>query len=957
MKRSSHVPPRGRRIWAALVASAGALTLARVTPAGECSWIGGSGWWDNPANWSPPSQPGAGDNAWVSQSDATNRLVRYYNTLSPNPILHLVAVNATGAGTIELWMNPYSHPLNTDLIYAGYDGRGHFIQDVGTVTVGQILVGYLPSGLGTYSLNGGAIGSAVVTVGGFGAGTFQQTGGYHWLTDNLTLGNSSGSRGYVSFSGGIWDASTAAAAIGYKSTATSEFAHSGGTFTVGTLMIGGTYNSRGRYALGSGGTLTVLGDETIGVNDGSSGTFDQTDGRHVVQGLLTIGHMPTASGTFNLGGGRLIVESERVGFTGEARFTHTGGRHNVYTTLSIGHSSGSQAVYDIHGSGTLNVPSLHVAGSATYGGGGFGTLLVGTSGTGAMVEVANDLVIHETGTVSIGSGGIVRVSSIDSPSPNAEGLAVGLGGGVGSVTLKGNLLTSAQSVGASGAGSLFHTSGANSTSVLWVGQAAGSHGTYALSGTGNVSASTLEYIGLDGSGTFLQDGGAHVSSNLHLAENPSSRGTYRMSDGTLGGGYLVIANDANAIGTFNQNGGAVTMTGLYLAGFQGSARGLYELNSGVLDVAGEVIVGHVGMGTITQAGGTHTIGSELILANLPGSSGSYLKTGGDLAVVRVQNRGTFTHAGGTLSVAQSFANSGTATIGGEQRWTSGALFDAVGGVAQFNTDAGRHGRSLIVNASGGNVVFNSDQRLLRLTLAAAAPPASPPVRVSPGGNHVVNTNEFAIQGGPAAPVARMDLADNDMVIDYASGGASPIDDVRQLIGRAYAGSAWNGNGLGSSLADSSHFALGYGESSTVLGPTGGDFAGYRIDGSAVLIAYTRYGDSDLNSVVNLADFNRLATHFGQAARHWTEGDFNYDGVVNLSDFNRLAANFGLSAGSDGVVDPADWAVLAAAVPEPAVGTLISGLCLTTLLRRREPTRRRSGRARAGHEVASGKGCS
>jgi hypothetical protein len=65
---------------------------------------------------------------------------------------------------------------------------------------------------------------------------------------------------------------------------------------------------------------------------------------------------------------------------------------------------------------------------------------------------------------------------------------------------------------------------------------------------------------------------------------------------------------------------------------------------------------------------------------------------------------------------------------------------------------------------------------------------------------------------------------------------------------------------------------------------------------------------------------------------WSQGDFTYDGIVNLQDFNRLAANFGLSAGADGVVDPEDWAALAAVVPEPGHLGLI--VLLSPMLRRR-----------------------
>lgn len=54
------------------------------------------------------------------------------------------------------------------------------------------------------------------------------------------------------------------------------------------------------------------------------------------------------------------------------------------------------------------------------------------------------------------------------------------------------------------------------------------------------------------------------------------------------------------------------------------------------------------------------------------------------------------------------------------------------------------------------------------------------------------------------------------------------------------------------------------------------------------------GDANHDGVVNLADFNVLASNFGQSPRDFTQGDFNYDGAVNLADFSLLAARFGVS---------------------------------------------------------------
>jgi hypothetical protein len=107
-----------------------------------------------------------------------------------------------------------------------------------------------------------------------------------------------------------------------------------------------------------------------------------------------------------------------------------------------------------------------------------------------------------------------------------------------------------------------------------------------------------------------------------------------------------------------------------------------------------------------------------------------------------------------------------------------------------------------------------------------------------------------------------------------------------------------------------------------------------VDADSILVRYTRLGDANLDAVVNLQDFNRLAANFGMSGNaFWHQADFNYDGLVNLQDFNLLAGNFGLSAGPDGVVDPVDWANLAAAVPEPA-GAILAVVSASLARRRR-----------------------
>jgi hypothetical protein len=84
----------------------------------------------------------------------------------------------------------------------------------------------------------------------------------------------------------------------------------------------------------------------------------------------------------------------------------------------------------------------------------------------------------------------------------------------------------------------------------------------------------------------------------------------------------------------------------------------------------------------------------------------------------------------------------------------------------------------------------------------------------------------------------------------------------------------------------------------------------------------RDGDANIDQQVNLAAVNVLAGNFGLGGKVWTQGDFTGDDQVNLADFNILAGNFGLSASYPTGPTPADWAALAAAVPEPTIASLV-----------------------------------
>src|SRR5205814_8675696 len=187
-----------------------------------------------------------------------------------------------------------------------------------------------------------------------------------------------------------------------------------------------------------------------------------------------------------------------------------------------------------------------------------------------------------------------------------------------------------------------------------------------------------------------------------------------------------------------------------------------------------------------------------------------------------------------------------------------------------------------------------------------------------------NVQALNIAGTNNAWLATLDMKNNSLVIDYAS-GSSPLGTVANQIKSGRGNGAWNGTGITSSAAaavaanatNTHKTALGFAEASA-LGIT--SFNGQNFDDSAVLIRYTFMGDNNPDGTVNSNDFNAVANHFNQVNKSWFDGDFNNDGVVNALDFNAVATNFGQSL-------PAS-SPLASLVPEPALASI--WICLGLL---------------------------
>ena len=186
---------------------------------------------------------------------------------------------------------------------------------------------------------------------------------------------------------------------------------------------------------------------------------------------------------------------------------------------------------------------------------------------------------------------------------------------------------------------------------------------------GSLTVTGYEFIGYQGTGgaSFTQTNGTHTvgtagqSFALTLGQYANATGLYQMSGGTL----VVNGNLIDGVagrGTIELSGSpSATVTGGLTLGQAPGSYGYLSIAGGTLvEQSGDVHVGESGAGTFYQTGGTHAVGSNLVIGLNAGSVGQYflnfldatgnLSVGGN-EVVGGAGNGSFHQTGGTSRVA------------------------------------------------------------------------------------------------------------------------------------------------------------------------------------------------------------------------------------------------------------------------------------------------------------------
>jgi autotransporter-associated beta strand protein len=698
----------------------------------------------------------------------------------------------------------------------------------------------------------------------------------------------------------------------------------------GTLVLagsntysGGTTVSAGTLQIGNGGKGEFLASPTVNVGSGASLIFNHADAltysgaisgsgslTKLGGGALTMTGASSMGGNVIVDGGSMAVPSGSlstmgnvfVGNNANGGFVQTGGIVAISSTagsngyLYVGNNVGSVGSYNLSG-GSL------WAGQYEY---------IGFSGSGSFTQ--------SRGTNSVSNGNMV----------------VGFfGGSSGAYNLSGSglLSTPQEYIGLEGGtGTFTQTGGTNAlSSALWLGTWAGSSGTYTLSGSGLVS-SPQESFGYLGTAAFTQSGGTNSSPVLVLGNNPGGAATYNLTGGSLSSASFQQIGYGGS-GTFAQSGGTNMVSGGgYLAlGCTSSGSGTYYLSgSGLLSAPTEEI-GIAGGGVFTQTAGTNTISGSLVLAQSAGSTGTYDLNGGLLSLagsglLAGAGSAAFNFSGGTLQARASFSTSvpivlatagsngifntndyaltlagplsgpggfqkggtGTLTLSASNGYTGTTL--VTGGTLLLANTAALSGSTFDTSGSGAlsfgalsSATFGGLQGTGNLTLNNAASGA---VALSVGGNNTSTTFSGTLSG--SGSLVKLGSGVFTLTGMNSYGGATTVGagTLQLLAGRLPAANEYVGSGGTASLVQSGGTNSVSSSGTLYLGYNVTDSGTYNLSGSGLLSApYQIIGYSGLGSFTQTGGTNSVSSNLTFGSGYSSNGTYSLGGNAQLSASN------------------------------------------------------------------------
>ena len=211
------------------------------------------------------------------------------------------------------------------------------------------------------------------------------------------------------------------------------------------------------------------------------------------------------------------------------------------------------------------------------------------------------------------------------------------------------------------------------------------------------------------------------------------------------------------------------------------------------------------------------------------------------------------------------------------------------GTYYLGADAAAGTAALTLTArNSATVVTGASQHLAALNVADSAT-----VMATSGGGLVIRTGAVSV-----AATASLDIEDNMLIVQAdAATRQSVLAGIESLVGSARnASPAWTGPGIKSGAAARKMLtglaALINDDGTGPIVPTvmvGG--AAETVDRNCVLVVYVWEGDTNLDGIVDAADYFRIDQGFLNALSGYRNGDFNYSGTVDADDYYLLDSVF------------------------------------------------------------------
>jgi autotransporter-associated beta strand protein len=546
-----------------------------------------------------------------------------------------------------------------------------------------------------------------------------------------------------------------------------------------------------------------------------------------------------------------------------------------------------------------NSPGVNIRWSqGTVGGDGAGTLNLNAGLTdlntfSAPINNTQTVVFTPTSTLRFGAqGGILKGAN-----PSGLGLSFGPFGqdGVGTIT-------------AGGAdnqdGELFLNSAFGSITVRPVIADNGAGKVRVISAVGRLGQSGAN--ALNGHNTYT--GGTYVISGDFSASERDSFGTGSVE---VANGARAVANPVNATTVAD----ATYTNDFYIQGF--GTPGASGLNEGALrvsrlaDIAGTIHL--LADSQITFRFANATQGAS-ISGKITGDAALALGDSGANTLFSLKNANN-DWTGDTNLLR------GTLTIGG-----SGEVIPNGIGKGNFNMMAPVGTVNLNGLTETVNALNDSGNELDIHTIKSTSGPAT--LRV--GDNNANGSfGGSIIDGGAAVSVTKIGAGEQRLFGNNTYSGTTTVQGGRLVLGKDDIRDAWDPvlnrggadvkggrlvfdyNDDGSTIASQVKSILTAGFQQTPKFSTGPIRTSNTIDSihtlgwikdvanSEVRVAYTYYGDADLNGRVNFDDYVRIDNGFNNHLLDWENGDFNYSGGIDFDDYVLIDLAFNSQSGTLG----------------------------------------------------------